>query len=94
MRFSKLFNWFLIAFIITYGALALYVSSTDLQLGDRMGSGIFYLKGYYETTEIVGGQVQRYTVTENGPGMYVIPLLVGSLVALGSFFVARPNERA
>jgi hypothetical protein len=94
MKIAKLFNLFLIAFVITYGVLAFYISTTDLQLGDRIGSGIFYMKGYYETSEVIGGVTRTVTVTENGPGMYVIPLLVGLISALVGWFVARSREHA
>jgi hypothetical protein len=46
-----------------------YVNLSTLELNETIGSGLFYLKGYYEEGNMI--------VTEQGIGVITLPLAIG-----------------
>ncbi|MGE7942069.1 hypothetical protein ACQKNB_08270 [Lysinibacillus xylanilyticus] len=58
---------------IVFAALLIYINKVELELNERLGSEIFYLKGYYEENNMI--------VTEQGIGIIFIPLIAGFICA-------------
>ncbi|EPE63488.1 hypothetical protein L479_00073 [Exiguobacterium sp. S17] len=46
-----------------------YLNVSTLELNQTIGSGVFYLKGYYEEGNMI--------VTEQGIGVITLPLAIG-----------------
>ena len=87
----RLVRFYFLATVVILAAMMIVVSQMDLQLGEKVGSGIFYVKGYYEKTEVVGGETQTVEVTEQGIGLFVIPALAGLVLTIlyGLFLSVR-----
>ncbi|MDG5789813.1 hypothetical protein QA612_20355 [Evansella sp. AB-P1] len=58
-------------FVVIYTHLIL-----DLELEQRVGNGIFYLKGYYTIYEEFGGEMRRGYTEQTGIGVVTIPLII------------------
>ncbi|MBD0382633.1 hypothetical protein [Paenibacillus sedimenti] len=80
--FLKLFKFFLRIFAISFALVFSFTALQKIELGQRIGKGLFYLKGYYEDSEMVGGELRTKIVTEQGPGNLMIPLFVGLLITI------------
>ncbi|MCI2254819.1 hypothetical protein L2D08_10630 [Domibacillus sp. PGB-M46] len=71
----KLFvNSFFTTAIVVLTIVMVYINQLDLELNEKVGSGLFYLKGYYEEGNVV--------TTEQGIGIVTIPLFAGLLTSL------------
>ena len=55
--------------IISLFAIMVYLNVATLELNETIGSGLFYLKGYYEEGNLI--------VTEQGIGVITLPLVIG-----------------
>ncbi|KQU13088.1 hypothetical protein ASG65_12125 [Bacillus sp. Leaf13] len=67
-------NIFLSISAIAFVVVFIYTNLANIELNDKIGTGIFYLKGYYEE----GNEI----VTEQGVGVITIPFVVGFLLSL------------
>lgn len=70
----KLLSVWFSCFILANIAMIFFLSQFKLTLGERIGSGWFYLKGFYVRSELVNGQLMNVTVHERGPGVITLPL--------------------
>ncbi|QNU35544.1 hypothetical protein IC802_06475 [Geobacillus sp. 44C] len=52
----------------------IFINQFDLEINQKIGKGIFYLKGYYEQ----GNEI----VMEQGIGVITIPLNIGFIVSV------------
>lgn len=68
MEFFEFIAFFSIATIV-FAALLIYINQVELELNERLGRGVFYLKGYYEENNKI--------VTEQGIGVIFIPIITG-----------------
>ncbi|WP_215114310.1 hypothetical protein [Exiguobacterium sp. s70] len=66
LSFSTLF---LSISVISLCAIMVYLNVSTLELNEAIGSGLFYLKGYYEEGNMI--------VTEQGIGVITLPLAIG-----------------
>ncbi|TCI71296.1 MULTISPECIES: hypothetical protein [unclassified Exiguobacterium] len=66
LSFSKLF---VSISVISLFAIMVYLNVSTLDLNETIGSGLFYLKGYYEEGNMI--------VTEQGIGVITLPLAIG-----------------
>ncbi|MCT4776001.1 MULTISPECIES: hypothetical protein [Exiguobacterium] len=55
--------------VISLFAIMVYLNISTLELNETIGSGLFYLKGYYEEDNMI--------VTEQGIGVITLPLAIG-----------------
>lgn len=88
-HFLILMNSFLVFLLI----MVIYVHFfIDLELGDKVGSGIFYLKGYYEIYEKYGGEMRHGYTEETGLGVYVLPFIASILVTFSYIIIERHHK--
>lgn len=66
LSFSTLF---LSISVVSLCAIMVYLNVSTLELNQTIGSGVFYLKGYYEEGNMI--------VTEQGIGVITLPLAIG-----------------
>lgn len=94
MKVKHLIWVFAICFLLSLVGVIAYMSQHELQLGERLGSGIFYLKGYYEVTEQVGTETRTAIVTDQGIGFITIPLVISVVItaAAGMFVLSRKKS--
>ncbi|MCC5890995.1 hypothetical protein [Exiguobacterium sp.] len=59
--------------IISLFAIMVYLNVSTLELNETIGSGLFYLRGYYEEGNMI--------VTEQGIGVITLPLAIGLVVS-------------
>lgn len=90
----RLVRFYFLATVVVLAAMTIIVSQMDLQLGEKIGSGIFYVKGHYEKTDVVGGEPQTVEVTEQGIGFFVIPAMAGLVLTIlyGLFLSVRSGR--
>ena len=69
----KFIKIFLSVATIVFATLLVYINKVELEINERLGSGIFYLKGYYKENNMI--------ITEQGIGIIFIPLIVGFICA-------------
>ncbi|XCA84045.1 hypothetical protein ABKJ26_02860 [Exiguobacterium mexicanum] len=55
--------------VISLFAIMVYLNVSTLELNETIGSGLFYLKGYYEEGNMI--------VIEQGIGVITLPLAIG-----------------
>lgn len=55
--------------VISMFAIMVYLNVSTLELNETIGSGLFYMKGYYEEGNMI--------VTEQGIGVITLPLAIG-----------------
>jgi len=55
--------------VISLCAIMVYLNVSTFELNETIGSGLFYLKGYYEEGNMI--------VTEQGIGVIAVPLVIG-----------------
>lgn len=55
--------------VISLCAIMVYLNVSTIELNETIGSGLFYLKGYYEEGNMI--------VTEQGIGVITLPLAIG-----------------
>lgn len=55
--------------VISLFAIMVYLNVSTLELNETIGSGLFYLKGYYEEGNMI--------VTDQGIGVITLPLTIG-----------------
>ncbi|WP_152545910.1 hypothetical protein [Exiguobacterium sp. AB2] len=55
--------------VISLCAIMVYLNVSTFELNETIGSGLFYLKGYYEEGNMI--------VTEQGIGVITVPLVIG-----------------
>lgn len=55
--------------VISLFAIMVYLNVSTLELNETIGSGLFYLKGYYEEGNMI--------VTDQGIGIITLPLAIG-----------------
>ena len=70
-------------FVATVSAVYLYLLFVDPSVGQRLGHGWYYLRGYYEQTQFVAGKPQTILVMEQGRGVWLVPLAVTSVLTVG-----------
>ena len=93
MKVKHLTWFFTICFLLSLIGMIVYMSNHELQLGERIGSGIFYLKGYYEVTETVGTETRKAIVTDQGAGFITIPLVVSVVLTAVAGMVGLWRKR-
>lgn len=59
--------------VISFCAVLTYLNVSTLELNETIGSGLFYLKGYYEEGNMI--------VTEQGIGVITLPLAIGLVLS-------------
>ncbi|TCI21686.1 hypothetical protein [Exiguobacterium sp. SL-9] len=59
--------------VISLFAIMVYLNVSTLELNETVGSGLFYLKGYYEEGNMI--------VTEQGIGVITLPLAIGLVLS-------------
>jgi len=67
-------NVFLSITVIVFSIVLIYINQLDLEINQKIGKGVFYLKGYYKE----GNEI----ITEQGIGVITIPLFVGLIVSM------------
>ncbi|WP_404354057.1 hypothetical protein [Exiguobacterium aurantiacum] len=81
LSFSKLF---ISISVVSLFAIMVYLNVSTLELNETIGSGLFYLKGYYEEGNMI--------VTEQGIGVITLPLAIGfafsTLIKVAQFYRA------
>ncbi|QSB49510.1 hypothetical protein [Parageobacillus toebii] len=60
--------------VIVFSIIMIFINQFDLEINQKIGKGIFYLKGYYEQ----GNEI----VMEQGIGVITIPLIIGFIVSV------------
>ncbi|OGX79624.1 hypothetical protein A6395_05730 [Exiguobacterium sp. SH31] len=55
--------------VISLFVIMMYLNVSTLELNETIGSGLFYLKGYYEEGNMI--------VSEQGIGVITLPLAIG-----------------
>ncbi|WP_214834621.1 hypothetical protein [Exiguobacterium sp. E4787] len=71
LSFSKLF---VSISVISLFAIMVYLNVSTLELNETIGSGLFYLKGYYEEGNMI--------FTEQGIGVITLPLAIGLVASI------------
>lgn len=71
--FVSFLSMFLSISVISFVIIMIYVNLSTLELNETLGSGLFYLKGYYEEGNMI--------VTEQGIGVITLPLAIGLVFA-------------
>ncbi|TCI52117.1 hypothetical protein EVJ30_10120 [Exiguobacterium sp. SH5S13] len=59
--------------VVSLFMIMVYITISPLELNETIGSGLFYLKGYYEEGNMI--------VTEQGIGVVTLPLAIGLVFA-------------
>jgi hypothetical protein len=86
-------NVFFVSWIIFTLILIVSLSMVDLKMGDKIGEGIFYIKGYYKEMTEIGGEMESTIVTEQGPGVFTVPLAISLLLTLIVSIFLPKNEK-
>jgi ABC-type phosphate transport system permease subunit len=60
--------------VIVFSIIMIFIHQFNLEMNQKIGKGIFYLKGYYEQ----GNKI----VMEQGVGVITIPLAIGFIVSM------------
>jgi ABC-type phosphate transport system permease subunit len=60
--------------VIVFSIIMIFIHQLDLEMNQKIGKGIFYIKGYYEQ----GNEI----VMEQGIGVITIPLIIGFIVSM------------
>jgi hypothetical protein len=60
--------------VIVFSIIMIFINQFDLEINQKIGKGIFCLKGYYEQ----GNEI----VMEQGIGVITIPLIIGFIVSV------------
>lgn len=88
----KTLSPFISIFIILLAVTLFYASQLELPEGEKVGSGLFYLKGHYVETEVIGGVKKEVEVYDQGIGVITIPL-VCSILITGLYLIIIRNLR-
>lgn len=76
-HFLVLINSFALALLV----VVIYVYFIiDIELGEKVGKGIFYLKGNYTVYGEINGEIKEGITEETGIGMFIIPILISIIV--------------
>jgi hypothetical protein len=73
-QINTFFRVFISATVIAFSIMMIFVHQFDLEIDQKIGKGIFYIKGYYEQ----GNEI----VMEQGIGVITIPFIIGFIVSM------------
>ncbi|PLR75313.1 hypothetical protein CU633_21765 [Bacillus sp. V3-13] len=86
-------NVFIVTWVISTIVLMVSLSMVDLKLGTKLGEGFFYIKGHYKEMTEISGQMKSTTVTEQGPGIFTVPLGFSMLLAAIVFIYLKAKKK-
>lgn len=71
--------------VIVFSIIMIFIHQLDLEMNQKIGKGIFYIKGYYEQ----GNEI----VMEQGIGVITIPLIIGFIVSMVSAVISAIGNK-